>query len=165
MDGLIRFIDNVNEKIGQIDSLLVLPLVGVVAYEIIMRYAFNAPTVWGFEVTMFIYGVHYMLGIALTEQKAGHVRVEVLTGLFNKKGRAWFNVIGYLILFLPAFGVMAYAAVVYAGTSVSMWENNYTSWAPAIWPYKCLMALGFVMLFFQGLNTMLKNIQILRCKA
>lgn len=164
MDGIIRTIDTINEKIGQFNSLLVLPLVGVVAYEIVMRYAFNSPTIWGFELTMFIYGVHYMLGLALTEQTGGHVKVEIFTSSFGPKGQAIFNVIGYTFLFLPVFGVMAYAATQYAWTSTSMLESNPTSWAPPIWPIKSLMALGFTMLFCQGLNTLLKNIQILRSK-
>jgi len=162
MKSIIAAIDAFNEKIGQLNSLLVLPLVGVVVFEIIMRYIFNAPTVWGFEMTMFIYGVHYMLGLALTEKREGHVKVEILTSRFGKKGQAWFNIIGYALLFFPVFGMMAYAAVTYAWTSTSMLEVNNTSWAPPIWPVKSLMALGFVMLFLQGLNTFLKNIQILR---
>jgi TRAP-type mannitol/chloroaromatic compound transport system permease small subunit len=32
-----------------------------------MRYAFNAPTVWGFEATAFAYGMHYMLGLSFME--------------------------------------------------------------------------------------------------
>ncbi|SDP07310.1 TRAP transporter small permease subunit [Desulforhopalus singaporensis] len=162
MRSIIAAIDSFNEKIGQLNSLLVLPLVGVVVYEIIMRYLFNAPTVWGFEMTMFIYGVHYMLGLALTENREGHVKVEILTSRFSKKGQAWFNIIGYALLFFPVFGMMAYAAVAYAWTSIGLLEVNNTSWAPPIWPVKSLMALGFVMLFLQGLNTFLKNIQMLR---
>ena len=164
MDGIINVIDTINEKIGQFNSLLVLPLVGVVFYEILMRYAFNSPTVWGFELTMFIYGVHYMLGLALTEKENGHVKVEILSARFGPKIQAWFNVFGYAILFFPVFGMMTYAAIRYAYISTSHMELNPTSWAPPIWPVKILMALRFTMLFIQGLNTFLKNIQVIRGK-
>lgn len=164
MDGIIRTIDAINRKIGQFNSLLVLPLVGVVFYEILMRYAFNSPTVWGFELTMFIYGVHYMLGLALTEQTGGHVKVEILSARFGPRVQAWFNIVGYTILFFPVFGLMMYASIRYAYVSTSLMELNPTSWAPPIWPVKCLMAFGFTMLFFQGLNTFLKNIQVIRGK-
>ncbi len=165
MEKIIHFIDTVNEKIGQVNSLMVLPLVAVVVYEIVMRYIFNAPTVWGFELTMFIYGVHYMLGLALTEGKDGHVKVEIVTARFGKKGQAVFNLLGYGLLFFPVFLLMSYASIQYAWTSTSMLERNPTSWAPMIWPFKALMALGFTMLFFQGTSTFLKNIQIVRGKA
>ena len=29
-----------------------------------MRYGFNAPTIWAFEATIFLYGVHFMLSFA-----------------------------------------------------------------------------------------------------
>ena len=83
MDAFAIAIDKFNEFMGKIGALLVLPLVGVVFYEILMRYAFNKPTIWGFELTLFIYGLNYMLGLALTEGRGGHVSVDVL-----KIGRA-----------------------------------------------------------------------------
>ena len=56
-----RAIDTFNEKIGYYASYLVLPLIGVVVCEVFMRYGFNAPTSWAFELTVFLYGVHYSL--------------------------------------------------------------------------------------------------------
>jgi TRAP-type mannitol/chloroaromatic compound transport system permease small subunit len=162
MDVLINVIDSINTRIGKLNSYLVLALVGVVFYEVLMRYAFNAPTVWGFEATVFIYGVHYMLGLALTEERGGHVKVEIMTSHFSKRGRAIFNIFTYLFLFAPVFSCMAYFSVIYGWSSISMWEKNSTSWAPYIWPLKSLMALGFCMVFMQGVSTFLKNIQILR---
>ncbi|MFY9942009.1 MAG: TRAP transporter small permease subunit, partial [Desulfobacterales bacterium] len=64
--AISRAIDTFNKKEGEITSLLVLPLLAVVIYEVFMRYAFNAPTIWGFEVTTFLYGIHFMFGYAYT---------------------------------------------------------------------------------------------------
>ena len=63
MQNIIRAIDALNEKTGLYSSYLILPLVGAVIYEVFMRYVFNAPTSWGFEMTTFLYGMHYMLNI------------------------------------------------------------------------------------------------------
>ncbi len=162
MDTLIRIIDTINGKIGRWNSYLVLPLVGVVFYEVILRYAFNAPTVWGFELTVFIYGIHYMLGLALTEKAGGHVKVEILTGHFSKRGQAIFTLLTYSLLFAPVFFLMAWCSIEYGWSSAKLLEKNSTSWAPPIWPLKCLMALGFVMLFFQGISTLLKSLKVVR---
>lgn len=165
MNRLIAVIDTTNLVIGKLDSLLVLPLVAIVMYEIVMRYLFNAPTIWGFEMTAFVFGVHYMLGLAMTEGARGHVRVEILTSRFSARGQAWFGIIGYGLLFLPVFLLMSYAAVLYGWNSAVQSELNPTSWAPPIWPVKILMAIGFVLLFLQGLNSLLKNVQALRDNA
>lgn len=159
MDKLATWINEFNDRLGQYNSLLVLPLVGVVFYEVLMRYAFNAPTVWGFEMTGFIYGVHYMLGLALTEGRGGHVKVDVLIARFSPKVQAAINIFTYLVFFLPIWGMMAYAGIQYAITSTGNMETNPTSWAPPIWPIKCLMAFGFVMLLLQGISSLLRNIE------
>jgi hypothetical protein len=74
---LSKAIDTFNIKQGDVSSLLALPLLVVVVYEVVMRYAFNAPTTWGFEATTFLYGVHYMLGLAYCDVYGGHVRVDI----------------------------------------------------------------------------------------
>lgn len=160
MDTLQFWINEFNERVGRLNSLLVLPLVGVVFFEVLMRYAFNAPTIWGFEVTGFLYGIHYMLGLALTEGRGGHVKVDVLVMRFGPKTQAAINIFTYLVIFMPIWGIMAYAACVYGYDSMMNNEANSTSFAPLIWPYKCLMALGFIMLFLQGISSLLRNVEI-----
>ena len=60
-----KAIDTINTKQGDVTSLLILPLAIVVFYEVIMRYVFNAPTIWGFEATIFLYGLHFMFGYSI----------------------------------------------------------------------------------------------------
>ena len=62
MQNISRAIDALNEKTGLYSSYLILPLIGAVIYEVFMRYVFNAPTSWGFEMTIFFYGMHYHAG-------------------------------------------------------------------------------------------------------
>ncbi len=42
-----RAIDTLNEKIGFYASYLILPLIGVVVFEVFMRYGLNAPDLLG----------------------------------------------------------------------------------------------------------------------
>ncbi len=41
------------------------------------RYFFNSPTIWGLELTTFIYGVHFVMGFGYTEKYDGHVSVDI----------------------------------------------------------------------------------------
>lgn len=159
MDTIAKYIDMMNEFIGQVTSFLVIPLVGVVFYEVLMRYAFNAPTVWGFEMTAFIYGVHYMLGLALTEGRGGHVTVGVITDRLPKKVQALLGIITSLVIFMPVWICMAIWSWDYAITSTMQGELNSTSWAPPVWPLKILMAIGFTALLLQGLSTLFRHIE------
>jgi TRAP-type mannitol/chloroaromatic compound transport system permease small subunit len=161
LNAITKGIDFLIEKQGQFTSFLIVPLLFIVLYEVMMRYVFNAPTVWGFEATAFAYGMHYMLGLSFMEHAEGHVRVDIITSRFPKKAQAVIMILGYLIIFMPVYVLMTWGAIKFAHTATITDELNSTSWAPRIWPFKIIMALSFLFLVVQGLSTMLKNLKIL----
>lgn len=154
-------IDTFTRKQGEYTSMLILPLLGVVIYEVIMRYGFNAPTTWGFEATAFLYGMHYMFGISYTDVKKGHVQVDIFSSLAPKKVQAALGALTTLVLFLPVMICMTVSASKFAITSVEGLERNSTSWAPVIYPFKIIMALCFAMLLLQGISNLIKDLQVL----
>ncbi|MGB3211195.1 MAG: TRAP transporter small permease subunit [Desulforhopalus sp.] len=158
---LSKGIDAFITKQGDLTSMLILPLLGVVIYEVIMRYGFNAPTTWGFEATAFLYGMHYMFGISYTEVKQGHVQVDIFTSLAPTKVRAAIAVLTSIVLFMPVMIAMTIASCKFAWTSIQGLERNSTSWAPAIYPFKVVMALCFFFLLLQGISHLIKNLQVL----
>ena len=99
-------ISQINEKIGRVGALLILPMVGVVVYEVIMRYIFAAPTSWGFEVTTFIYGIHYIMGISYTQLHKGHVAIDIFEARLPSKKRAILSIITSLVIFFPTFTIL-----------------------------------------------------------
>ena len=155
-------INGLNEKVGFYSSFLTIPLIAVVVYEVIMRYAFNSPTVWAFEATTLIYGVHYMLGLAFTHKHNGHVAIDVFESRLAPRPRTILRVIVSLIFFVPTVGLLATWSVIYAATSWQNWENASTSWAPPLYPFKTIMAIGFILLFLQGIAKLLADFRTLR---
>lgn len=161
LQTIIKGIDILVEKQGQITSFLIVPLTLIVLYEVLMRYAFNAPTIWGFEATAFAYGMHYMLGLSFMENAQGHVRVDIITNLLPRKVQAVVMIAGYLLIFMPVYVLMTWGAAKFAYTATVSNELNSTSWAPPIWPFKIVMAASFGLLVLQGLSTMLKHLRSL----
>lgn len=162
MQIISNSIDALNEKIGVFSSFLILPLVGVVVYEVFMRYVFSSPTSWGFELTTFIYGVHFMLGLAYTHKHDGHVSIDVFESRLPDKFRTRLRIASNLVIFIPTIGLLTIWSIKYAATSWGMRELASSSWAPAIYPYKTLMAIGFVLLFLQGIAKLLVDFRALR---
>jgi len=144
-----RSINTLNKKIGVMTSYLALPLIVVVVWEVVMRYVFNAPTSWGFETTTFIYGVHFVLGFSYTHLHDGHVSIDVFEAKLPHKPRT--------ILRLLTIWSVSYAA-----DSWQNWELASTSWAPPLYPFKTLMAVGFVLLFLQGVSRLIHDFRVLR---
>ncbi|MFO7714291.1 TRAP transporter small permease subunit [Desulfosarcina sp.] len=155
-----------NRKAGDWSSLLMLPMLFVAVYEVFMRYAFNAPTSWGFELTIFIYGVHFILGYSYTDAHSGHVRVDIFSSRLVPRKKAILEIVTLLVFFFPFMTLMTVFAGKFALLSTSMRELASTSWAPPIWPVKILMVLGFFLLWLQGLGSLLHNLHVaLNAKA
>ena len=162
MQTISRAIDALNEKTGLYSSYLILPLVAAVIYEVFMRYAFNSPTSWGFEMTTFLYGIHYMLGLGDAHRSNTHVCIDIFESRMQPRNRTIMRIVTNLVMFIPTMGLMAIWSVKYAITSWAQWEHASSSWAPAIYPYKTLMAVGFVLFLLAGVAKLLQDFHSLR---
>ncbi len=159
---LAQKINLINEKIGSLCALLILPMVGVVVYEVVMRYIFTAPTSWGFETTTFIYGIHYILGLSYTQLHNGHVSIDIFEARLPDRKRTILGIATNLIIFFPTFACMTIFSWSYAFDSWRNWEHQSTSWGPPTYPFKTLMAIGFTLLLLQMLAKLLQDFSNLR---
>ncbi|MDH3359996.1 MAG: TRAP transporter small permease subunit [Desulfobulbaceae bacterium] len=155
-------IDNLNEKIGLYASFLVLPLIIVIVFEVFMRYGLNAPTSWAFELTVFLYGLHYSFAMAYAHKHNTHVAIDVFESRLSEKSRLVLRIITNAVLFLPTIGMLTVYMCIMAANSWQQWEHASSSWAPAIYPFKTLMAIGFILFFLQGLAKLIKDIRLLK---
>lgn len=162
MQQVARLIDALNEFFGRYNSYLILPLIGVISYEVLMRYGFNAPTVWAFEMTVFIYGVHFMLALGHCHKYDGHVAIDVFEARLPQRPRTILRIIANLVIFMPTIGLLSIWSIIYANTAWGMGERASSSWGPIIYPYKALMALGFVLFFLQGVSKLINDFRSLR---
>jgi len=155
-------IDTLNEKIGFYGAYLVLPLIAVVGWEVMMRYGFNAPTSWAFEMTVFIYGVHYSLALAYAHKNDTHVAIDVFESRLSQKPRTILRIFTNVLLFIPAIGLLTIYTSQLAFFSWRQWEHASSSWAPALYPYKTIMALGFLLFLLQGIAKLIQDIRSLK---
>ncbi|HMB15974.1 MAG TPA: TRAP transporter small permease subunit [Pelovirga sp.] len=155
-------INNLNERVGKLTGYLIIPLFLVVVCEVFMRYALNAPTVWAFEATTLLYGCHFALGFAYTYKYDGHVAIDVFESRLDTRPRAILRIIVSLVLFIPTMGMMAMAGIRYAANSWGNWELASSSWAPPLYPFKTIMAIGFVLLLLQGIAKLICDFRSLK---
>jgi len=161
MNPLANGINRLNDITGHLTGYLALPLILVVVYEVFMRYVFNAPTSWGFEATTFIYGIHFILGLGYTYKHNGHVSIDVFESRLATRPRTILRIIVGLVFFVPTMGLLAVYGVIYASSSWQVWEHASTSWAPPVYPFKTIMAIGFILLFLQGIAKLIEDFKSL----
>lgn len=77
---LARRLDPISVASGQFVAWLIIPMVLGLTYEVVARYVFNSPTLWAYDMTFMMYGSYFMLGVAFTLQRKGHVRTDSYYG-------------------------------------------------------------------------------------
>lgn len=162
MDRFLEMIDGANEWTGRASSYLILPMVGVVIYEVVMRRLFNAPTTWAFDMTTFIYGIHFMLGLGYVMLYDRHVRIDVIAQQFPPKVQLWLRIITFWILFFPYIAALTFASVEFAIDSWAMWEVGQNTWRPPIYPIKSIIPIATTLLLFQGFSNFVKDVRTLK---
>jgi TRAP-type mannitol/chloroaromatic compound transport system permease small subunit len=158
MKWLTKKIDWLVVKQAEFSSLLMVVLVVMMCYEVVRRYFFNAPTIWGLEFTTFIFGAHFVLGYGYTEYFDGHVRVDIFSGKFPKRLQDTLYILLTICVTLPLVAMLGIWAWDNAIRSTRILEHLSSAWAPPIWPVKLLMALGFSFLFLQVLSNLIKRL-------
>lgn len=155
--SLTKIIDKMVVKQAEASSLIMACLVVMVCYEVVRRYFFNAPTVWGLELTTFMYGVHFVMGYGYTEYFDGHVRVDIFSSMLPRKMQDILYIVMTIVITLPLVALLSIWAWDNAITSTKILENLSSAWAPPIWPVKLMMASGFTFLFLQVLSNLIKR--------
>lgn len=165
MRWLTHLIDSVVERQAEVVSVSMAVLVLLTCFEVTRRYFFNSPTIWGLELTTFIFGVHFVMGFGYTEKYDGHVRVDIISSKFPQKIQDIIYFVLTVCITLPLVFLLSVWAWDNAITSTKITEKLSSAWAPPIWPVKLLMAAGFTLLFLQVLSNLIKRFLQFRSKG
>lgn len=149
---LVYRIESISEWSGKIFAWLNVPLVLFMSYDVIMRYLFQAPTKWAYEMTWMLYGAVFILGGAYALKHKLHVRVDIFYNRWSMQKRAIFDLVTYILIFFPVFYILVKHSIIYAYYSWEVWETSYISyWQPPVYPIKTVMAVGFILFNLQGI--------------
>jgi TRAP-type mannitol/chloroaromatic compound transport system permease small subunit len=154
---IIRAIDSFSDVTGKLIALSMLFLVAIISYEVVMRYGFNAPTVWVYESSFMVNGAAFMLGCGYALYKGAHVRTDIYWETFSERTKGIIDMISYVFLFYPVmitFMVVSYDATIH---SIDTGERSQESvWRAIMWPFRASIPLAAVLIMIQGISEVLK---------
>ena len=158
MQNLFLTIDRISTFVGHLFAWLVVGLTGLIGYEVFSRYVLNNPHAWAFDAQIMLYGTMFMMAGAYTLAKNGHVRGDILYGFLKPRTQAIFDLILYIVFFIPGVIALAYAGYGFAADSWRILEHSsITADGPPLYPFKTIIPIAGVFLLAQGI------VEILRC--
>jgi len=156
--GLVHSIERFTEISGRLISWLTIVMVGLVVIIVFARYFLQVGSIALQESVTYIHATVFMLGLAFTLKRGGHVRVDIFYRQFSARRKALVNLVGGLLFLLPV-SVLIF---------VASWDYVFASWAisetsaentglPFVYLLKTLMLIMPVTLLLQGIAEMLKS--------
>ena len=159
MRPILQVVDSISHWTGSSGKWLCLALVLVATYGVIMRYAFNAPTIWGYETCMMLGGAIYLLGWPYAHLHKSHVRVDVLYTRLSQRGTAISDVICAAIFFFPLMAILIKTSVWWAWRAWSIGEIMIEAhWYPPAAPFRTAVAVGICLFALQGTAQFIRDL-------
>lgn len=147
---------NISEWSGRGVSIVLFLLVGVLVYEVIMRYVFNSPTIWAHELSLFLFGTIGMVGGAYVLLHKAHVNLDILYSRVSPRKRAVLDLITAPLFFFIII-LMIWAGGGFALRSWKILEPSSTVWAPPVYPFKTIVPVAAFLLLLQGVAKFIRD--------
>ena len=158
MNTFVDIVDKANDWLGKVIAWLLVPMVFIVLYTAVMRYFFQLAVPWGFEMAIFCFGIHGIVGGAYCLRHDSHVNVDVLITSSPERFRPFYYIFASLVV-LGVCAVMFYLSTRWAWKSTLIFERSIhgTEWNPHIWWFKWMIPLASGLMVLQSLAQLIRH--------
>ncbi len=143
---LRRALDRIDGAVVAVGAAMLFALMCVVVADVSLRYLFNAPLQWSYEViSSYLMPGLFFLAVSHTLKAHSHVAVDIVHNYVGRRTRYAFESLAS-VLALPAFATCAWMA---AGVTIRDFQTGATSssgLALPTWTLSMLLPIGFGLL-------------------
>ena len=158
---LSRLIDALTERIGKAVLWLVLIVVLVSAANAIMRYTIHYSSNAFLEIQWYLFGVIFLFSSGYTLLRNEHVRIDLISSKFSKRGQVWIDIFGILFFLMPmAVVIMLLSWPVFMHAFESQ-EMSNSAGGLIVWPARLMIPVGFFLLILQAISELIKRVGFL----
>lgn len=159
MSGFLRGIDRLNQFLGLSAAHFYLVCALITAYEVIMRYFFNAPTLWAFEVVMVICASAWVLSGPYVTMRNSHIAITVLYQYASGSVRWWLDTFIFVVS-IGSMGILAYSLFEPMTDAIKGIERSGSSFnSPEPMILKTLMFIGALLYTVQSLANLIRHFE------
>ena len=159
---LSKLIDVCNERIGRAAAWLGLAAVIVSAVSASLRYGMNIGSNAWLEMQWYLNSAVFMLVAAWALKRNDHVRIDVISGKLSPRAQAWIDIVGSLLMLLPAAVIIGWYSWPSLINSYEIGEYSSDPGGLIRWPVRLLIPVGFTLLALQGVSEVIKRVAFLK---
>jgi len=148
-----RLVDPLIDAISRGASWIWIALLVVIVANVSMRYAFGAGRIEFEELQWHLYALGFLVGLAAADRADAHIRVDALRDRFSPGLRAWFELYGLLLLFLPFVALVLFSSLPFVTESFAQHEISPSPGGlPFRFVIKAALPAGFALVGLAGLS-------------
>jgi len=144
-------VDAVAEKAGKITCYLVFIIMLITTMDVVARYVFNRPLVWGWLLNRQLFGVFILFAGVYTLFKGEHIRIEILYDHFPRGLKTAAKWIG-LAAFISFIGVLVWQGSWMGWNSLMMNEKAAGAFRIPWYPFKLLIPAVAFLFLLEGIS-------------
>jgi TRAP-type mannitol/chloroaromatic compound transport system permease small subunit len=147
----VRRIEAFIDATGRLTLYLTLAMIGLVAVNVLLRYAFSFGSVWAQELEWHLLAAVILFGMSYALQRGDNVRVDVFYADFSPRAKYVVNLVSGLLTLTVAL-IFIKLSLGYVAQAWSIGETSADpGGVPFRWAVKGLIPLGFALLALQTL--------------
>lgn len=159
-DGPVRSaVGHMSRFSGLAVAQLYLLCAAATLYEVVMRYVFNAPTQWAFEVVMVLCATAWMLSSGYVTFKRRHIGITVFYLMAGTRTRWWLDTLAMTVGVLALY-LLCTDALIRALDSIDLVERMGSSFnSPQPMLLKLVLVLGSLLYMVQLLVNLTEHFE------
>ncbi|MEO9650427.1 MAG: TRAP transporter small permease [Roseobacter sp.] len=127
----LTIIDHVTLRISSLLMFFVAIIMGIMLFEVIMRYVFARPTIWVEELSRWLGGVIFLVAGLYAMQQRTHIRVTIVYDILSRNAQRVMEFLGTACICIFCWAV-TWGYWGNAMRKFSTWELYGSAWNPPI---------------------------------
>jgi TRAP-type mannitol/chloroaromatic compound transport system permease large subunit/TRAP-type mannitol/chloroaromatic compound transport system permease small subunit len=157
MRPIVGNIDILNNRVGQLTCLMLVPVIFAMIYEVVARKLFIAPTDWAYDTSRMFSGAMFMMGAGYALMRGVHIRADFLFRNWTPRTQAIVDGSLYLLFYFPAMLFFFWVSAEYTVKAWVTWERSMdTALMAPLAPARSAMPIGVFLLLLQGIAEFLR---------
>lgn len=160
--SISKLIDRCSTMLGSLMKWLILASVVISCVNAIARKVFDVGSNAFLEIQWYLFATSFLLAAGYTLLNNEHVRIDVISGRFSKRGQMWIDIMGFTLFLIPV-------CVAIIGLSMPVFLLAYQSGEVSanaggliLWPIYMMLPLGFALLLLQAVSELIKRVAFLK---
>lgn len=159
---LSRGIDWLNSLVGKYVIWLIFASTVISGINAVVRKVFNVSSNAYLEVQWYLFAASFLLAAGYTLLQGEHVKIDVVSSRFSKRGQIWIDVIGFGLFLTPVCLTILWYGIPFFLRGFTSGEMSSNAGGLIRWPVYAMIPLGFGLLLLQGWSELIKRVAFLQ---